>query len=384
MSAALDEVLLAMGDPQTAESGGAHNQKGIEFQKNWAIIKMFALREQGIIDFLFLFEVVQDVAILNSSTTPTAIEIFQIKKKDRKEWTWASLTHLHNPDAPSKQQQVKAKKTKPLDGVSESPVGKLFAALSGFKTIDGSGRFVSNAGCDLELAAGGNAATSLPVPLSALPAHFTDLLQSALDSLQMAGHTKSDLSKVFLEKVDISVDDAQTYTIGIVHRFLDSMSPKHAGQARSFVESLLAKIGPLGTKTAKATTIEEMKSRHGFSSEQLNNALGSLQQTPDVEFYLNDWLGELRGGLEFWEVAQIRGAFAGIYTRKLLGTPLPADIEVAECCDIWLTVNPMTGRLKLMFESGLDHLGTVFPDVKKAELQAHFLMKAIEKCVDLS
>ena len=180
------------------------------------------------------------------------------------------------------------------------------------------------------------------------------------------------------------MDDAQTYTIGIVHKFLDNVSPKHAGQARSFVESMLAKLGPLGAKTAKATTIEEMKSRHGFSSEQLNNALGDLQQTPDVDFHLNEWLGELKGDLEFWEISQIRTAFAGIYTRKLLGTPLPADIEVAKCCDIWLTANPMTERLKSMFESGLDHLKTVFPNAKKAELQAHFLLKAIEKCVDLS
>lgn len=46
--------MLALSDPDTAESGGAHNQKGIEFQKNWAIVKMFALKEKAAIDFLFL------------------------------------------------------------------------------------------------------------------------------------------------------------------------------------------------------------------------------------------------------------------------------------------------------------------------------------------
>lgn len=383
LSAALEEVVLALGDPETAESGGAHNQKGIEFQKNWAIVKMFALKEKGTIDFLVLFEAIQDVAVLDSSTTPTTIEVFQVKKKDRKEWTWASLTNLHLPDDPSKTAKGK-KKMKPLVGVSDSPVGKLFAALAGFKTLNGSGGFISNAGCDLELAGGGNAATSLPVALSALPAHFTELLQSALDSVQKTGHSKSDLSKVLLEKVDIPVDDAQTYTIGIVHKFLGNVSPMHAGQARSFVESLLAKLGPLGAKTAKATTIEEMKSRHGFSSEQLNAALGDLQKTPDVDFHLNEWLGELKGDLTFWEISQIRTAFAGIYTRKLLGSPLPSDIEIAECCDLWLAANPMVASLMSVLQSGLDHLLTAFPTTKKAELQAHFLLKAIEKCVDLS
>lgn len=225
MSTALEEVMLALGDPDTAESGGAHNQKGIEFQKNWAIVKMFALKEKGDIDFLFLFEAVQDIAVLNTSTAPTTIEVFQVKKKDRKEWTWASLTNLHVPDDPSKKSKAKAKKTKPLEGFAESPLGKLFAALSGFKTLKGSGGFISNAGCDLELAAGGNAATSLPIALSELPTHFTDLLQAALDTVHKPGSAKSDLSKVLLEKIDVPVDDAQTYTIGIVHKFLDSVSP---------------------------------------------------------------------------------------------------------------------------------------------------------------
>lgn len=383
MNTALEEVVQALVDPDTAETGGAHNQKGIEFQKNWAIVKMFALKEKGAIDFLILFEAVQDVAILDSSVTPTSIEIFQIKKKDRNEWTWSSLTNLHVPGDPSKKITGK-NKTKPLDGISDSPIGKLFAALSGFQTLISSGGFVSNAGCDLKLSTGGNAATSLPVSLSALPLHFTDLLQAALDSVQKAGQAKSDLSKVMLEKVDIPVDDAQTYTIGVVHTFLDKMSPKHSGQARSFVESLLAKLGPLGAKTAKATTIAEMKSRHGFSFEELNQALGDLQQTPDMEFHLNEWLGELKSELAFWEVSQIRTAFAGIYTRKLLGTPLPADMEIADCCDIWLAANPMGTSLVHLFGSGLDHLRTVFPTAKKAELEAHFLLKAIEKCVDLS
>lgn len=383
MSTALEEVVQALVDPDTAETGGAHNQKGIEFQKNWAIVKMFALKEKGAIDFLILFEAIQDVAILNSAVKPTAIEIFQIKKKDRNEWTWSLLTNLHVPDDPLKKMKGH-KMAKPLDGVSGSPLGKLFAALAGFKTLNSSGGFVSNAGCDLKLSAGGNAATSLPVSLSALPLHFTDLLQAALDSVQKAGHAKADLSKVILEKVDIPVDDAETYTIGIVHKFLDKMSPKHSGQARSFVESLLAKLGPLGAKTAKATTIEEMKSRHGFSFQDLNQALGDLQQTPDIEFHLNEWLGELKGELQFWEVSQIRTAFAGIYTRKLLGTPLPADIEVADCCDIWLSANPMGTSLASLFDSGLDHLRTVFPTARKVELQALFLWKAIEKCVDLS
>lgn len=385
MSNALDEIVLALSDPGTAESGGAHNQKGIEFQKNWAIVKMFALKEKAEIDFLFLFEAIQDVAILNSATAPTRIEVFQVKKKDRMEWTWASLTNLHIPDNPSKKVKSKVKKSKPLDGIADSPLGKLFASLACFKALENSGSFISNAGCNLVLASGGNAATSLPVALSDLPSHFTDLLQAALDAVHKPGSAKSDLSKILLEKIDVPVDDAQTYTIGIVHKYLDTVSPMHAGQARSFVESLLAKLGPLGAKTTKAATLDEMRSRHGYSLEQLNAALGDLQQTPDVDFHLKHWLDQLgKEGLAFWEVSQTRAAAAAIFRRKLFGSALPADVEISACCGAWLGVNKIGTNLMPAFESGTAHLSAEFPSAKKAELQAHFLLKAIEQCVDPS
>jgi len=381
----IDEVILALNDPDTAESGGAHNQKGIEFQKNWAIVKMFDLKEQAAIDFLFLFEAVQDVAILDSPIDPTRIEVFQVKKKDRMEWTWASLTNLHVPDDPSKAVKKKSKAAKPLDGIADSPLGKLFASLASFKTLESSGWFVSNAGCNLSLSSGGNAATSLAVPLSDLAPHFTGLLQAALDSVQKPGCAKSDLSKVRIEKVAVPVDDAQTYTIGIVHKYLDKVSPLHAGQARSFVESLLAKLGPLGAKTTKATTLDEMRSRHGYGLEQLNAALGDLQQTPDVDFHLKHWLDQLaKEGLAFWEVTQIRIAATAIFTRKLFGTALPADVEISAACEAWLEVNKIGVDLMPVVESVMTKLVAEFPKVKKAELQAHLLLKAIEQCVDPS
>lgn len=301
------------------------------------------------------------------------------------EWTWASLTNLHLPDDHSKKAKSKVKKTKPIELVADSPLGKLFASLASFKTLENSGRFVSNAGCNLALASGGNAATSLPVALSELPLQFTELLHAALVSVRKPGSERADLSKILLEKVDVPVDDAQTYTIGIVHKYLDKVSPLHAGQARSFVESLLAKLGPLGAKTTKATTIAEMRSRHGYSLEQLNAALGDLQQTPDIEFHLKHWLDQLaKEGLEFWEISQIRVAATAIFSRKLFGSPLPSDVEISACCDAWLGINKIGTNLMPAFESGMNHLRAEFPSAKKAELQANFLLKAIEQCVDLS
>jgi len=382
LSTALTEVFNAAINSDIAETGGAHNQKGIEFQKNWAIVKMFSLRKAGLPDFLFLFEAVQDVAILNSSSSPTAIEIYQVKKKDRSEWTWSSLTNLHVPSDPvSKSKKSSVKKTKPLAGISTSPVGKLFAAVASFKELDCTAGFVSNAGCDINLSDGGNAATSLPVAMSALPDHFKQLLQEALASVQKEGQATADLSRLKLEKVELPVDGTQTYTIGLVHNFLADTSPQHAGQARSFVESLLAKLGPLGAKTAKATSIEDMKARHGYSSEDFNSALGDLEQTLDMAFFIDNWLNQLTlEGLDFVSVSRIRMATSGIYRRMVTSTSLPGEPEINAACAEWLSTNPATSPLLSFLNVGVEHLQSSFQSTRTADLQAHFLIKAIESC----
>ena len=93
----LAEIVDVTNDKNIAESGGGHNQKGIEFQKNWALIQMFSLEEKNVPDFLFLFEAIQDVAILDSAKEPTAISLHQIKKKDRGEWSWLASQSSMNP-----------------------------------------------------------------------------------------------------------------------------------------------------------------------------------------------------------------------------------------------------------------------------------------------
>lgn len=386
MSTTLAEVVTALNDPIVSENGGGHNNKGIEFQRSWAIIKMIELKKSGSNDFLFIFEAVQDISILNSAISPTKIEVYQLKKLERKEWTWASLTHLHTPVDPNSEKKSSSGKklTKPLEEVLKSPLGKLFQTLSSFKDLETAGGFISNAGCDIPLSNGGTVATSLPVKLNELPTHLSELLQAALDKVQRPGSKKSDLSSVFLEKTDLPVDDPYTYTIGYIYNYLNSVSPKHAGQAGSFFQSIMMKLGPLSSNTRKARTVDEMKTMHGYSSHELNAALQDLHNTPDVELHLKQWLEILQQDeIAFWEVSQINAAASGIFFRRLTGAKYPEDDEIAKYCEAWLEETALGTDLVAVFRSGVDSLSSRFETTKKPELQAHFLIKAIEKCVNL-
>jgi hypothetical protein len=95
-----DEIWAVATRKDLAETGGSHNEKGKEFQRHWAVMRMFEIEEKGTEDFLFLFESIQDIAEFDSATNPSSVQIYQVKKKDRKEWTWNDLTGLTAPSCP--------------------------------------------------------------------------------------------------------------------------------------------------------------------------------------------------------------------------------------------------------------------------------------------
>jgi len=265
-----DEIWAVATRKDLAETGGSHNEKGKEFQRHWAVMRMFEIEERGTEDFLFLFESIQDIAEFDSATNPSSVQIYQVKKKDGKEWTWNDLTGLTAP--PSKHKKSKTTDEISFDKLKGSPLGKLYASVVAFKNIPSSGRFISNAGCDLLLTNEENAATSLPRNLADLSPEYRNLLLEGFRRLhnQRAPH---DLSRIRVERVKLSVEDPGTHLMGIVHKFLESRSPRHVGQAQSLVHSLVATVSALGAKTDSCKSFDEMRQQRGFSRDEFRSAL---------------------------------------------------------------------------------------------------------------
>lgn len=383
----LAELLQASSDPALAEVGGSHNQKGIEFQRHWAVLRMFELEASGEKDFLFLFEVVQDVAVLDSETAPVSICLYQVKKKDRKEWTWGDLTGLHQPTPPPTKSKSKVassgkKKPKPLSDIQNSPLGKLYRSVLAFKQLKSSGKFLSNSGCDLPLADGTNVATSLSSALAALSPSHLDLLSKGLETMHAAGEKILDLSRLHLEKTSIPATEPGKHLVGAIHEFLEKRSPRHAGQARSLAESLLAKVGPLGARTEHCSNFDDVRKRHGYSRSEFVSALGELESVPDVAANLEIWLQELaRDGMGAMDVMAIRTAAASIYRRQVMGAVSHEEQLLIDACDPWLDTAPVTGVLALL-TAGYMGLGPSHASLKKHEVMAHLAIRAIKKCVD--
>lgn len=372
-----EEVFRVASRKDLAETGGGHNQKGVDFQRAWALSRMFELEESGTDDFLILFEAVQDVAELDSETAPSFVRVYQVKKKDRGEWEWSHLTRL---PAPAK----KRRPGKSTDEIKDSPIGKLYSAVLAFKNMKSSGAFLSNTGCNLPLANGDNAATSVSCDLSQLEAGHLDLLKAGLESLHAAGTSPVSPDLIRVQKVPIHPDAPATHLQGVAVAFLNKRSPRHAGQAKSLVDALLAEVGPLGAKTDSCSNFDELRKQRGYSRGQFTSALGTLEQVPDLVALAETWLDQLvtEGALNFMEVTSVRVAITAIYKRQVMGGDDPLTTALASDCDAWLETNTPGPFLGPFFDGARSHLAPSHPSFRAAELTAHIALRAVRKCVD--
>ena len=375
----IKEVLEVTNRDDLKETGGGHNQKGVDFQRYWALMRIFQVEESGQNDFLFLFEAIQDVAEFDSSVSPSSVTVYQVKKKDRGEWGWGGLTNLPSPRAKT----PKSGKGKKLPEMKISPFGKLYATVIAFSNITSRGHFISNAGCDLPLINGGNAATSVPCSMTSLEPTYQSILQAGLQTLHKAGMPTPDLDRIKIERVALHPDNLVHTLVGQVATFLQKRSPRHSGQAKSLVDSLMATIGPLGARTDKCTTFDEVKERHGFTRNDLTSALGQLECLPDLIEHLDNWLRQLSfDGIDLMTLTAIKAAACAYYSRQVMGSHTKQEEAFVAACDKWLDQNVQTGTLRQFFEKAHSDLSGMHGTLRRPEIFAIFALRAITKCVD--
>ncbi|SFR74902.1 protein of unknown function [Mitsuaria sp. PDC51] len=381
------ELLSVANNPDYSETGGGHGAKGVDFPRWWAVFRMMELEKANEPDFLLLFESVQDVAELDSASAPTRARVYQVKKKDSGSWTWAVLTGTVTPKDPSAPPKKPAKttaatpKAPDFSKVAGSVLGKLHLSLSAFTALPVEGVFLSNAGCDLPLAGGGSASTTMPCSLTDLSPDHVQLLTDAFASLAPGG-PPPDLARVKLQKVAIHPDKLDAPAIAAALELLMERSPLHAGQAKALVESLVMKISPLTRGTDACKTFEDLVKERGFSRGAFIDALAALETVPDRMALLSDFLGQLQAeGMPFITIAAIRVAAARVQQERLTGGT-DVSREIDDFSDGWIAANPPTPTLRPYVEAALTELKVKFSAHRDQDLIARFVMRAITKCVD--
>lgn len=387
MTLTQSRIFEASSSPEIAESGGAHNQKGVDFQRYWTISRAFELEADGADNFLFLIETVQDVLELNSADEPSAANIYQVKKKDSGEWTWKELTNLDGPPklnkdgTPRKRRQSKTPGKVP--SFQTSPIGKLALSVGALSPLPASAHFVSNAGCTVPLNLTGisNASSAQTCTLSVVESNHAGLLDAALATLATDEGAPIPSTCLYLRRTTVNPDAPEALLISQAHDLLVARSPKHASQARTLIRALFVTISPKGRQTGLCGDFAELRRKRGFAKSDLCAALANLECVPDIETIRADWLLRLTSeGLGVVEHSRVVVALSQIDRERLSGLTSDAPELVAAIAE-WVKAHEPAKSVYEFLKAGDEELRPKFPYVSKARLYALLLMDGVTEWV---
>lgn len=209
------------------------------------------------------------------------------------------------------------------------------------------------------------------------------MLTKELETLNKTGTLPANPSLIHVEKVAIHPDEPVKYLLGSVVMFLSGRSPRHAGQAQALVEALLAKVGPLGAKTDTYFTFEELRKERGYSRREFASALSDLESVPDLLALLEDGLAKLdaEGAISFMDKSAIRVAASKIFQRQVMGGEDPLVAPLLADIDNWLVSNNPECGLTAFLDKAKTDLAAAHSSIRFADFTAHFLLRALKKCV---
>lgn len=321
--------------------GGRYAQHGFEFQHYWAAVKLFELVEAGTENFLLFPELFEDAAIFDSDAELTAVQLWQVKSRQRGEWTWNELT-----DQPRPKNQLDLRATTggqdlaAVERFRASPIGQLHTTTLKLKDFAPRAYFVSNA--FVEVTPKSTAVAALEWPLSQLEARYRSQLEELVGDPKM-------LQFIFFQKSNLpnDLDELRSVLVGRVERLLAGKLPECAGLATNFGDVLLRMIRAKSYKLhpQNAATDAELKSKFGISKADMALALQSASVARDISSELSEILAKFqRAGYDRRTIAAIRAAFAGIYTVDRLFSIAESPDPLIRSARQWARENPREHR----------------------------------------
>lgn len=228
----LFDVASIFKDYSGDETGGVHAIRGFSFQVWQAVLEALGAHATGE-DYAVVMEWQQDIALLDSSSSPTKVTFKQLKKNESSaHWTLPAL--LNPPDEkPATQPAAGASTSKPKRKTTRSAgkvsvLAKLYFHRRRFGQVAPTGLvFASNAPLYIEADDGSKEKLS-KATFSALPATTKTKVTAALRSqLEIPAGEAIDLDCITFEVTNCPLEQAHKYAIGelVEHCQLGKIQP---------------------------------------------------------------------------------------------------------------------------------------------------------------
>lgn len=222
----IDTIMLeAFRDYEGDEHGGTHAFRGFSFQVWWAVAEALT-RYKSDDDYAVILEWQQDVAIINSSTSPDSIHFIQLKKNESSfSWTVPSLIKADSDNdkksnTSSIKNQYKRATAKSLKNYSI--LSKLYFHKKRFDVCKSVKlEFITNTSFTYEND-NNERTTHDEILLHRLPNNIKDkIAASFIKQLELPHDESIDLKDFSLSKTNLPIDDSHLFVTGILSEMIE-------------------------------------------------------------------------------------------------------------------------------------------------------------------
>ncbi|MGY4617253.1 hypothetical protein ACVWZ4_002480 [Bradyrhizobium sp. USDA 4472] len=188
-----------ISEPQREKSGETGYER-FDYQALWGLALIFAHHGSSE-DYAIAFEFHDDIVLLDSEQSPTRARFYQVKTKDKGQWSLADLYRR------------KPKKNDPTGGKLPSFMGKLFSNYVTFPDETEQLNFVSNVPCAFLPSASG---------ACKLVSCDAETLKKFMDKLaqEHRGASHAAVSLMHYVQADLSLHDSSTHIKGKLNEFI--------------------------------------------------------------------------------------------------------------------------------------------------------------------
>lgn len=295
-----------LADPDVHEVGGEHTNEGIDYARFLAMALIVEMERQSLQDYALLFEYLQDIAILNSSTNPTKVTLLQVKKKARGGWTKAKLC-AKEPLAASTSTGPgpgeDASEPISADGRSgatshalaaRSPLGKLYLCVDKLSLLaDANGVFVSNAGAELKRKGGGAIEPYSRTRMEHLHHEDRAYIRKRL-AAELKRQSLNRLSLLAVEQSRVAPASMREAVRGLIDEMLSTKYPTLPSVSGQLQERLLAAFSSCSGLKTGLDSLPDLVNKKGFTRSNLTDLVAHFSSIRTAAGHLDTVIAGLK------------------------------------------------------------------------------------------
>lgn len=269
------------------ERSGSQTVGRYGFQANIGILKLLELRETGN-DFRLVFDFFDDLAVLNSSTAPTEIRLYQVKSKDPGDWTASDLCKLTGKKAP------------------RSIVARLYSHLDMFGPAVAETAVISNAPYKVQLQSGAHSSgTHHRIEGQDLHSEEIDKITKAVTADINPSNVPAWLPKFALIRTTLGVHGQDVVITGSLLKHFEKVGSADGVQITAVYETLHASIEHKTAFSEEGLSQTEIITRKSLSKGEFDELLTRAA-------------ARRRGVLADWEIIRTDLDKASIGSRRII------------------------------------------------------------------